>query len=771
MVAEQVSEKPIKKLPKKSPAGATRKVPKGPSAEAQKSSTKLSGKLSGVFSEKLSAIVAKKKAKASTKKPQAERIQSLQEENTKKAVPLPSLAFFKKLDWATFRFRSISFFFIFAFSIIWLRMAYLQLWEGSFLAAGAKRQHLVSEVITKPRGIITDRNGYILARSVRIRSVSADPRLVEDIDKYTEILSGILDSSPEYIHKQLSRKKAFSWLQRKVTDAQALEIQEADLPGIMLNKEYERVYPYKQVAGQLLGFVGIDGNGLEGLELAYDKTLSSLSTREISQRDAMGRRLYVDNKADTQTNHDIRLSLDMQVQFIAEEVLAEAVSEVDAKWGGALVVDVKSGEILAWAQFPFFNPNNFRKSNPALYKNRLALDAIEHGSTLKPLVVAAALQESVITKNSVFNCEDGVWETEHITIGDDGRAYGDLSVNQILSYSSNIGIAKIGLELGTRRFHHSLRTLGFGQRTHLNLAESKGILHSPQKWSESDLMAAAFGQSMAATTLQMAQAYLTLANKGLFRPIRLNMSDAYNDGGNQRIFSEKTAQDVLLMMQEVVDYGTGRRAAIKGIDVAGKTGTAQKADNTGKYGYGDGRVGSFVGIFPAKDPEFLVITIFDEPKSNQYGGVIAAPVFKEIATRLLAYQGNVPSNVPGAIVDKDLLYTEKNQRMQREPKGLPLVQGEYRNALKTTQRQKKALVHGAVPNVVGKSLRYAIELYAEQGLVPIMRGNGNVVVKQIPPAGYKWTEAEKESGECIIWLSEPLEDTKVITTTSQDIAL
>jgi len=676
-----------------------------------------------------------------SKKPQARRVKHAR--NAKAHTTL--LSRFKGVDWAALRFRTISVLFVVAFSVIWMRTAYLQLWEGSILAASAKRQHLASEVITSPRGMITDRNGYILARSVKISSVSADPRRITELAKTVDELAAVLDISRAKLTKQLSRDRAFVWIQRKITDAQAAELRKAKLPGIMLNREFERVYPYKQVAGQLLGFVGIDGNGLEGLELAYDKTLSGLSTREMVQRDASGRRFYIANGTAKRIPQDLRLSLDMQIQFIAEEVIAKAVDKVEAKWGGVLIADVRSGEILAWAQYPFFNPNSFRQASPSLYRNRLALDSLEHGSTLKPLVVAAALQENVITKDTVFDCEAGIWETEYITIRDDGRAYNDLSVSKILSLSSNIGLAKIGLELGVTRFHRSLSNLGFGQRTNLQLAESKGILHHPRDWSEVDVMSAAFGQSVAATTVQMAQAFLTLANEGLFRPIRLEITEVNNDGGGQRIFTKTITQDVLNMMREVVDNGTGRRAAIPGVAISGKTGTAQKADNTGKYGAE--RMGSFVGIFPTDDPQFLVITILDEPQTNQYGGVIAAPVFKEVATRLLAYMGEVPELAQNSAA--------KPARTKRVvvTKGLPLVNGEYRNALQTTRRPQQAIIHAAVPDVTGKSVRNAVEMFAQQGLVPTVKGSGNLVVKQIPPAGHAWSKKEKEAGECVLWLS------------------
>ncbi len=652
----------------------------------------------------------------------------------------------ERSDRDTARFHMVGALFAFAWIVLWVRAGHVQLWEGPHLAEQARRQHLSAETVAVPRGVIMDRNGVVLARSVECRSVYANPQQVEDADLAARVLAGILGMPEETLRTALERDGRFVWLARKVDDATAEEIRKAALPGIDLAREYERMYPFKQAAGQLLGFVGMDGKGLEGIERAYDERLSGLAARRMVQRDATGRRFYVDQGEEPVPAENLRLTLDVQIQFIAEEELAQSVDAAEAHWGGVLVADVKSGDILAWAQYPFFNPNAFRDYRPSIYRNRLALDALEPGSTFKPFLIASALQEGVISRDTVFDCENGRWQTRLITIRDDGRAFQELPVHRILSVSSNIGCAKIGLELGTARFHRYLTRLGFGRRTGLEVAESKGIVRIPRDWSEADLISASFGQSISVTCVQLAQAYLTLANHGRYKPLRLVTNDGSADV-EQRVFSESAAREVIRMMHEVVADGTGSRAAIPGVNVAGKTGTAQKADKSGTYG--DKRTASFVGMLPAEDPRYLIVILLDEPSKARYGGAVAAPVFREVAGRMLAYQGDLPD--AGAA---PRTAAPPRRTAVREVK-TDAVSGEYRRPV--SAKPPKGLATGTIPDVVGKSVRQAVELFARQGLVPEIRGKGARVVRQSPSAGSarkKDASGTFPAVECVLWLSE-----------------
>lgn len=638
-----------------------------------------------------------------------------------------------QLDWARLRFQAAAALFLLVWGVIWLRAGYVQLVHGPELQVMASRQHSYTELVEAKRGNIYDRNGQALARSVECRSVYANPREVEDVQATAEALAPLLGIKASTLQKQLSQNRSFIWLARKIDDATAAEVKNAGIKGVGLSREYERVYPFKHLAGQLLGFVGLDNVGLEGLERSFEADLAGMPQRNVVQRDGAGRNFYEESEINSR-GKDLRLTLDVQIQFIAEDVIAEAVEESKARWGGALVADAVTGDVLAWAQYPFFNPNNFRNSTPAQYRNNLAADALEPGSTLKPFLMAAALEEKIITKDTLFFCENGTWKTKKITIRDDGRSFGEIKAEKILPYSSNIGVAKIAMLLGTPTYHSYLTRLGFGQRTGIGVGETRGIVRQPQDWNEADLMSAAFGQSVSVTGVQLTQAYLTLANEGQFLPIRLVMDDAGHSSGGaeQRIFSKSTARAVMNMLEDTVDGdGTGKRARIPGLRVAGKTGTAQKAVKGSKIGYGDKRTASFAGIVPADKPRYVILVFLDEPTTTTYGSVLAAPVFQKIASRTLAYGGYLPDVVFATTTD---------------------------NASSTgtapRKREKVAAVKaGVVPDVLGMSLRRAMERFAEAGVVPDVLGDGLTVVRQIPAPGQPCLDAG-EPVPCKVWMSD-----------------
>ncbi|MBQ7606791.1 MAG: transpeptidase family protein, partial [Desulfovibrionaceae bacterium] len=562
------------------------------------------------------------------------------------------------------------------------------------------------------------------------------------------------------IHARLTKtKRHFIWLKRKVDDKTASQIANLHLSGIGLKTEYTRVYPFKHLAGQLIGFVNTDGKGLEGLERSLDARLASPSVEQIVKRDARGKRFSFDGNDPPKAGEDIRLTLDMHVQYMAEEAVAKAVREYDARWGGVIVVDVKNGDILAWAQYPFFNPNSYSEYGPLIYRNRLAQDALEPGSTFKPLVMALALQDRKVSPETLINCEGGRWRGKNFSIRDTS-IQGTISASKVLRYSSNIGMAKIGLSIGNRRFYNYLRNLGFGRRTHLPLVENRGIVHSLHNWNQVDTIATSFGQSISVTGLQMAQAYLTLLNDGVYKPIRL-LDEDYPAEIRPRSFSAKTAEQVKSMMRDVVEAkdGTGKRARIPGIEVAGKTGTAQKADKRSKT-YGSKRLASFVGFLPAAHPEFLILVMVDEPTKNQFGGIVSAPVFSEIGAKLMAYTGRM--NLAASASPK---FIPEEEKEPAKPKQRPLKLAgltppwESQNEVERMRKRNEMDLPGKlakaakyVPDVKGKSLRNAVELFARGGVVPEVKGSGNHVVRQSPEPGSKWPEVG--DGKCVLWLSE-----------------
>lgn len=793
---------------------------------------------------------------------------------------------FSRWDWGRVRLWVVGVFFCLLWMSLWSRAYYLQIVMGPEYAERARRQHTAKEIIAGVRGNIMDRNGNILAQSVDCRSVSANPAMVPDKQATAFKLAQALNEPPGRIAALLEEKRQFVWIARKLDYHVAEKVKALNLPGISLDSEFERVYPYKHLAGQLLGFVNIDDKGLEGLEKSFEGKLAGRTVTQLVERDASGRRLMTRETGDIRDlrGQDVRLSLDLQVQFFAEEALAESVTKYEAKWGGCIVVDVPTGDILAWAQYPFFDPNNVQAVAVADRRNRLAMDMLEQGSTIKSFLIAAALEEKVVSPSTEINCEKGAWKLRNIILHDT-HPYANLTVDKILHVSSNIGAAKIGLKLGATKYRDYLMRLGFGERTRLPLAsEAKGILRTTRKWSDIDLANASFGQSFSATLVQMAQAYLSLANNGEKKALRLIIDEHEPGPGKQeesagqaqtaanpsveragefsagsgagvafaatgssagsaqasaataaasgspsatgsasggvsgpaaasgapsvpthtasgeRIFSPATTKLVRSMMREVVeeDGGTGKAARIPGIDIGGKTGTAQKAARTG--GYGKGRVGSFVGLVPIEEPRYLILVLLDEPTTVQYGGIIAAPVFKHVAMNTLAYQGLLPdgddpqiqeavrkaeerkaraegkgkkqtrpaqtaatlepaknSQTPGG---KNSAAQASGQPVKGAPAGGKAGMGQTVAASGPASRSADPAVKSSgqpgsggnnVPSVLGLGMRNAVEAFAAEGIVPIIKGKGGIVVRQSPEPGIPWPNGKKE---CTLWLEE-----------------
>lgn len=705
--------------------------------------------------------------------------------NARTAPPRQEKSAPSRLDWGRVRLWTVGV----AFGLLWLslwgRAYYLQMIKGPEYAAMAKRQHTAREEVRGVRGSILDRNGNVVARSVECSSVWVNPARIKNKEEAAAGLSRALGKPASLILARLQEKKQFVWLQRKVDYRTAESVKALGITGVYLDTEYERVYPYQHLAGQLLGFVNIDDAGIEGLEKSFEADLAGRTVTRLVERDASGRRLMAPGTGSLVDlrGRDVRLTIDTQVQFFAEEALAEHVQKYGARWGGCIVVDVPTGDVLAWAQYPFFDPNNVTATPQADRRNRLASDALEQGSTIKSFLIAAALEEGVVKPDTVIHCENGKWKLGRFTLHDT-HSYGKLTVEKILHVSSNIGVAKIGLKLGAQTYYNYLTRLGFGRPTGLPLAsEAKGILRGAGKWAEIDLAAASFGQSFSATLAQMARAYLCLAGGGVERTLRLVMDDsetcrvgavparaAVQEG--DRVFSVETMQDIRAMLREVVEEegGTGKQARIPGLVLGGKTGTAQKADATGKYG--KGRVGSFVGMIPIESPRYLICVLLDEPSKVQYGGVIAAPVFRHVALNAMAYHGLLPDTddpLVRAVAEKEAERkagkNKKNGAKKRAVAAANQTAAE-RAAVKTDPAKGTAARSGtgvaapsryaphnpdSVPTVVGLGIRSAVEVFAGQGIVPVIKGKGGIVVRQTPEAGSPWPA---DGRECTLWLEE-----------------
>lgn len=620
-------------------------------------------------------------------------------------------------DWMRLRIVLVGVVFAAFWGVLWLRALQVQVLEGEALAEMAVRQHKTAVHASGERGRILDRSGRVLAKSVRCRSLYARPGEMKSKRHVAKYLSRTVGGSARKWQRKLASNSPFVWLQRRLDDAAAARIAGDDIAGLHLVPEFKRVYPNGHTAGRLLGFTGADGTGLEGLELAFEEQLAGEKERITVQRDARGRKLFTSAgmAGSDVRGKDVTLTLDATVQFFAESVLAETVSSFGAASGMCLVVETKTGSILAWSHYPFFNPNAFRSYRPGDWRNMIAVDAFEPGSTLKPFVVAAALEAGLITPDTVYDCEGGRFRITGKNIHD-VHPYDNLPVHKILRYSSNIGTAKIGLDLGAERYHAMLAKLGFGRRPSLPLPGlAKGILRAPDRWRPMDLAAASFGHGISVTSLQMAEAYLALANGGRAVPLRITASEKITPG--PRVFSEKTAEAVLSMLRDAVEEdGTGRGMRIAGMEVGGKTGTAQKPDPRG--GYSEDYTASFAALLPATTPEHLVLVVVDEPKTEHYASKVAVPAVRKVAVKTLAYLGRLP--------ESEVVKGGENDEYLQEA----LV----RRADAVVRRQAQ----GRVPDVVGLSLRRAVEVLAARGSVPVLEGRGSVVARQFPRPGRKW---------------------------------
>jgi cell division protein FtsI (penicillin-binding protein 3) len=628
-----------------------------------------------------------------------------------------------------------------ALGALWVRTGWVQLYEGDALADQASRQSRAAEYEYGERGRIFDRNGEMLATSVEAQSVFARPHEIENIDVAADTLSRDLKLSRREVYRKLKSRRKFIWIKRQVSDREAAALNRADLKGIRLTTEYSRIYPNGHLAGQLLGFTDIDGRGREGIEHVFDKRLAPSKAEFVVQRDATGRLLYLDahgRRMDV-NGQDVKLTIDTHIQHAAEQALANSIAKYEAKAGIVLVVDVKSGDILAMASEPFFNPNTVRSSRPSQRRLRPLTDIYEPGSTMKPFLFAAALQEGTITPDTLIDCENGRWTVARRVIRDTHPSRW-LPAHKVLRYSSNIGSAKIGMNLGSGVYYDYLTKLGFGEKTHLGLpGESSGILRPPGSWTSVDLACISFGQSIGVTAVQLARAFLCLANQGTTRDLNLILSpkEARKNASIQ-VFTPKTAATVLKMMEEVVqEDGTGRSARIEGITMAGKTGTAQKASKEG--GYGDQYLSSFVALVPAEDPELLVITMIDEPQKANYGSMVAAPVCREVTVRTLAYHGQL----------SETLHAEAEDDASADaPANEPLTEA--------VPAPVARIDDGRVPDIEGMPVRRALETLVRMGIVPVLKGQGTTVKRQEPPAGRPWPGNRTKEGTddvFVLWLS------------------
>lgn len=615
-------------------------------------------------------------------------------------------------------------------TIVW-RAVDLQILQADRLARLARQEHHKVVNLTPSRGLIKDRRGEVLAASVQVESIFARPARIKDVQAAARGLAGVLKTDRQKLVGLLSGKSSFVWLRRQVDPGTATKVRALGLAGVGVMPESRRYYPQLELAAHLIGFSGRDAEGLEGLERAYNATLKGRTSRSVVIRDAKGR-LVSDPRSvreDREDGRDVVLTLDKTIQYLTEQALSRAVTDSGARGGMAVVLEVKTGRVLASAALPTFNPNIYRRYPESTWRNRVLTDPFEPGSVMKVFTVAAALEEGVFNTASVINCENGEAELGGRVVHD-VHPHGELTLAEVLRYSSNIGVAKVGLALGPRKLRRNLNRFGFGRKTGFDLpGEHPGLLRSAGSWRTIDTANISFGQGIGVTALQLTSALAAVANNGvLLRPyVVAGIQDGRGNYVSRTrptkvglVMHPRTAAIVKRLMDDVVNAegGTGSRARSASYRSAGKTGTAQKIDpEAGGYSKKN-YLALFGGFAPVAEPMIAVLVVIDEPRTSIYGGSVAAPVFADIVEHALPLLGAPPAgtSLVRAAPAKSGNITINPVRIDDSPAG------------------RISQVGGTMPVLIGMSLREALAVLAEMDMEATIHGSGQVV-DQFPAPG------------------------------------
>lgn len=586
-----------------------------------------------------------------------------------------------------------------------------------------QKQAFEKIVKIKPRrGVIYDRYGRELALSVSSFSLFADPSLITDHKSVAKKITSILNLSLSDVKRKIKNKKQrFVWLFRHLEEEHRQELKKLNIRGLGFIEEPKRIYPNGKLMSQVLGFTGVDGYGLEGVEHFYDSLLRGSKKSILTPRDARGRPLQFSGFSFDQTKgSDIYLTIDSDLQFVLEEELSGAVKKHRAKSAMGLILDAQSSEVLAMAHWPNFDPNEPFKYNQKLYRNRMTSDSFEPGSTFKTFIAGVALQEG-FSPNKKYDGNKGSLKIGKHTIheAEEDHKYKKITLSEILAVSSNVGSAKLALDLSDNIVYNSLKRFGFGDKVGVDFAsEARGILRSPP-WKDIETATIGFGQGVSVTAIQMAAAFTSIANGGVLKIPILLLSSLAKGGRKQKIKQSKTLHRVLTKQQAKIltimlntatsNKGTGSPARIKGFFTAGKTGTAQKP-NFKKGGYLSGKyISSFIGFIPADEPKFVMYIIVDEPEKYFYGSQVAAPVFAAVGSYALTKKALPPS----FIAAMNIIKTES-----KLPSKTP---SKKKNLLKKKKRNKNV-----VPDFTGLSLRRAVQKAKQYNIKLNIRGSGRV---------------------------------------------
>ncbi|MBT3343921.1 MAG: hypothetical protein HN712_05275 [Gemmatimonadetes bacterium] len=587
----------------------------------------------------------------------------------------------------------------------------------------ARMQHQRQIQLSARRGPILDRHGRELAMDVRSVSFYCRPELIKDPDGVAAHFAHFRGVPVENVLELMDKRRPFAYLLRQADDAQLAAIRNHDFAGVFEQEEVRRFYPYDHLGAQLLGFTGIDNDGREGLELALDYRLAESTGVALSYVDSRGRALADRRHAHQPARNgaSVQLTIDAVMQGILEEELVRAVAETAAESAMGIIADPQTGDLLALASVPVFDANDPGASPAAHRRNRMITDPFEPGSTFKPITLAAVLEEGRTRSGAQVFCENGAYV---LATGDtirDSSPHGWLTTSQVLQRSSNIGMIKLAGELPRIDFYDYLRRFGFGTRTGIGLpAESSGLLRHAAEWSDRSLETIAIGQEVSVTALQLVQAFGAIANGGVLMTPRV-VDEVIVDGDRhvtpvqkvRRVVSAHTASRLRRMLAGAVTDGTGKEAAIAGVTVAGKTGTAQRALSDGAGYAEDEYVASFVGFIPAESPRYLCFIVIENPRNGHYGGLVAAPAFRRTMERVLKLDGSLDG--AGVAIDASVA----------DGMGLP------------------------IPDLRGLVASHARQQATRRGLAVRFEGAGSLVVSQEPSP-----RTQAQTGVVVCWLGE-----------------
>lgn len=670
-------------------------------------------------------------------------------------------------------------------TIMVARLLWVQGIKGHEYKRMADDQHFERVHLKPHRGAVNDRHGVSFCYTADNPSLIVDTNLLDAAGRkeLANRLAKILGLTPAAIEKKLAQGRGAVTLNPKATALTSDDL--ANLPSnVIVEYHPKRIYPFGSASAHVSGYVGVDQEGLDGIEKQYEETLRGFPGWTTFLRDARGHRQAESVSRPPVAGRDITLSIDSELQQVVAERLDAAVEHCQAKGGYVLVIDPETGDILAMANSPSFDPIWYdRKESIANHRNHATADGIEPGSTIKAFIVAAALEDGAYGPNTPIDCHMGTWMLQGKPITDH-EGFGVLPLIDTFVHSSNIAMAQVGLRLGPEKLYHYLRRFGFAERTGIGLGESPGSLKRPEKWSGRTAATVAFGYEIRVSPIQMAMAYAALANKGILMKPRLVRGVADVNGKMceippqevRRAVSEKTAATVLDFMKKTVEEGTARKGAVDWCAVGGKTGTARKYDKE-SGGYVSKYYASFVGVAPIDHPRLLCYAVIDEPKGEIYGGSTAAPLFREIleaASRLkhplLRYDYPVIdvsptvaavapvrpngshqiSVTPNLTLDEAVADTANIVRLLREYHEAALAAVEDTSGVEV--ELVAPVVMGSAPDVVGRALREASTTLSQAGFQPRLVGESGVVLRQFPAPGAPVTSYH--GGMVTLWIGQ-----------------